>query len=164
MSAELIIQSLKKLVESHKMFISLSDEKKDCLMQEDIGQLKQVMLKESALLKKMQSQEQERMRLVQFFGRSKGLVTENGTLSELLPLVSEQQQEELLLLQKKLTKLINELKEKNDLNKQLIEKSLRFVNLSLDVMQPQHETGNYGRQRDEDNDLGEGRSLFDSKA
>lgn len=154
---------MKKLVQSHEAVHELADEKTTCLTKGDISHLKSIMQKEAVLVKQLQRLEQERHRLVQFFIRSKGLVTETGTLTELLPQFDEDEKKTLVSLQTHLVEQITSLKEKNELNQQLIQDSLRFVNLSLDMIHPEKDTGNYGRP-DKDDDEPQGRSLFDSKA
>ena len=163
MSAQLIITCMKKLVQVHRTFNDLAEEKTVTLTKGDISHLRSLLQKESAILKQLQQLEQERARLVRFFINGKGLVTEGGTLNELIPHVTNEEKEELLSLQKDLIEQIEILKKKNELNQQLIQDSLRFVNLSLDVLQPELDTGNYGRTN-KDDDEPMGRSLFDSKA
>lgn len=154
---------MKKLVQVHRTFNDLAEEKTVTLTKGDISHLRSLLQKESAILKQLQQLEQERARLVRFFINGKGLVTEGGTLNELIPHVTNEEKEELLSLQKDLIEQIEILKKKNELNQQLIQDSLRFVNLSLDVLQPELDTGNYGRTN-KDDDEPMGRSLFDSKA
>uniref|UniRef100_A0A1S2L917 Flagellar protein FlgN n=2 Tax=Anaerobacillus isosaccharinicus TaxID=1532552 RepID=A0A1S2L917_9BACI len=163
MSAQLIIVCMKKLVQVHRTFNDLAEEKTVSLTKGDISHLRSLLQKESAILKQLQQLEQERARLVRFFINGKGLVTEGGTLNELIPHVTNEEKEELVSLQKDLIEQIEILKKKNELNQQLIQDSLRFVNLSLDVLQPELDTGNYGRPNTDD-DEPMGRSLFDSKA
>lgn len=155
---------MEKFVQIHQTFNQLANEKTDCLKKGDISHLRSLMQKESAQLKLLQKGEQERIRLVQFFMHGKGLVTEGGTITELLPHLKEAEREELISLQKKLIEEITKLKQQNELNQQLIQDSLRFVNLSLDMIQPDIDTGNYGRSSKEDDEPIHGRSLFDSKA
>lgn len=155
---------MKKLIEIHQTFFEIAKEKTECLKKGDIAHLRSLMQKEVVQLKQLERVEQERIRLVQFFTQGKGLVTETGTLTELLPYVSDTEKEELVSLQKSLTEQINQLKQENELNQQLIQDSLRFVNLSLDVLKPEAETGNYGRPDKEIEGDIQARSLFDSKA
>jgi flagellar biosynthesis/type III secretory pathway chaperone len=163
MSIELLTACIKKLIKIHQLFNELAEEKTECVTKGDIAHLKTLMQKETVQLKQLQRVEQERVRLVQFFMESKGLITEVGTLAEILPHVSDGEKEELVSLQEQIVQQIQTLKQKNQLNQQLIEDSLRFVNLSLDVLQPELETGNYQRP-DQGDDEPLGRSLFDSKA
>jgi flagellar biosynthesis/type III secretory pathway chaperone len=163
MSSELLTACMKKLVKIHQTFNELAEEKTVSLTKGDIAHLKSIMQKETVQIKQLQRVEQERIRLVQFFIQTKGLVTEVGTLAEILHHVNDGEKDVLVSLQEQIVQQIGILKEKNKLNEQLIEDSLRFVNLSLDVIQPEHETGNYGRP-DKANDEPQGRSLFDSKA
>lgn len=161
-SAQLIIDCLEKLINVHHNFLQFADEKTEYVKKGDISHLRALMQKEAVLLKQLQRLEEERTRLVHYYMGKKGLVTEGGTISEMLPHVSKEEGEELLTLQKQLLTIIKQLKEKNELNQQLLQDSLRFVNLSLDVIQPEFETGNYGRKNNDDEPMG--RSLFDSKA
>ena len=154
---------MEKLVGIHQMFNEFSKEKTTSVTKGDISQLKSIMQKEAVQLKKLEGLEQERQRLVRFFMQGKGLVTEGGTLTEILAHVSDGEKEKLLSLQKSLVEQIEKLKQQNELNQQLLQDSLRFVNLSLDVLQPEPETGNYGRPNKEQ-DEPQGRSMFDSKA
>lgn len=154
---------MKKLVQLHQVFNNLADEKTEALTKGDNLRLRSLLQKESAQLKQLEQLEQERSRLVRFFISGKGLVTEGGTLAELLPYFDDGEKGELVTLQKKLIEDIEQLKKKNELNQQLIQDALRFVNLSLDMLQPELDTGNYGRVNKEDEEP-LGRSLFDSKA
>lgn len=163
MSTKLIIDNMKKLVEVHEQLHDFAKEKTASITKGDISHLKSLIQKEAASVKQLERLENERQRLVHFYIQGKGLVTESGTLSELLTHIEDDDREELQQMQKNLVELISDLKKVNELNQQLIEDSLRFVNLSLDVLQPEPETGNYGRP-DKEKDQPYGRSIFDSKA
>ncbi len=163
MSAQLIIECMQKLVQVHHTFNQLAAEKTQSLLKGDISHLRSILHKESASLKQLQQRELERRRLVRIFFNSKGFVTENGTITELLPHLSGVEKEELLSLQKNLMEEIEQLKQKNELNQQLLQDSLRFVNLSLDIIQPEFDSGTYSKSN-MDADEPQGRSLFDSKA
>ncbi len=154
---------MKTLVGIHHTFNELAEEKTTCLTKGDISHLKSLMQKEAVLIKQLQRAEQERQRLVFFFMRGKGLQTESGTLTELLPHVQNEEKEQLQSLQKHLLEEIKQLKQQNELNQKLLQDSIRFVNLSLDVLQPEPEAGNYARP-DKAEDEPQGRSIFDSKA
>ncbi|MCT8140145.1 flagellar protein FlgN [Anaerobacillus sp. CMMVII] len=163
MSAQLIIECLKKLDQVHQSFHELAKEKTNVIIKGDISHFRMILQKETSQLKKLQQLEQERSRLVRYFLNGKGLAIESGTITELLPYISDMEKKELLELQKRLVAEIQSLKQTNDLNQQLIQDSLRFVNLSLDVLQPELETGNYNRVKNNESEP-LGRSLFDSKA
>ena len=60
-----------------------------------------------------------------------------------------------------LTKAITQLKQQEQLNQALIQQSMQFVQLSLDILNPTIQTMNYGKNRE---DAGSKRSVFDSKA
>ncbi|RXJ02287.1 flagellar protein FlgN [Anaerobacillus alkaliphilus] len=162
-SAQGIVTAMEKLVQVHEILDKLAGEKTEAIKKGDISHLQSLLQKEVVQVKLLQQLEQERVRHVRSYQREKGFVTENGTLTELLSYVTAEEKHLLATLQQRLLDVIKSLKEKNDLNQKLIHDSLRFVNLSLDMIKPQAETGNYGRPNKED-DEPEGRSLFDSKA
>jgi hypothetical protein len=58
--------------------------------------------------------------------------------------------------------VITELKERNQLNQQLIHQSLQFVHLTLDMLAPQPASINYGPPQQ--NAAPKRPSMFDSKA
>ncbi len=162
-SAQEILTAMEKLVQVHEILNELASEKTEAIKKGDISHLQSLLQKEVVQVKLLQQLEQERVRYVRSYQREKGFVTENGTLTELLSYVTAEEKNSLESFQQKLIEVIESLKEKNELNQKLIRDSLRFVNLSLDMIKPQAETGNYGRNNKED-DEPEGRSLFDSKA
>ena len=62
----------------------------------------------------------------------------SATLSDCLPFLQREEQDELLTVQNQLLNQIDQLKEVNKLNQQLIEQSLQFVNLSIDMIYLNH--------------------------
>src|SRR5699024_5672202 len=90
---------------------------------------------------------------------------EEATMSEVKKHATTDEKEMLDQLQEELLIVILQLKRQNEFNQQLIEESLAFVNLSLDLMVPHQEDISYKRPDDEEHDrYDRGHSLFDSKA
>ena len=164
MSVNKLTESLQDLVKLHKTLNELAKQKTDTVINSDISNLKLFIQKEAVLIKQLQFLETERIRAVSQLARERGFFMERGTIQEIVPYLQDREKETVESLQKQLLEQVTLLKQQNELNQQLIEDSLRFVNLSLDMLQPEQETGNYTRPtRDSDHGV-TGRSIFDSKA
>ncbi|MBU9711766.1 flagellar protein FlgN [Evansella tamaricis] len=152
----------------HERFNDKALQKQEAVKKGDIPGLEKVMKEESALIQQLRKLETTRQHAVKTWMEEKGLVKEDITMDALLQFFPEEERKELQHWQQRLVMEIKKLKEQNELNQQLIEESLRFVNISLETVQPQQQFGNYHRpsgKTGEDDDLGSGtRPLFDSKA
>jgi len=105
--------------------------------------------------------EKTRQKAVKEWLEIKGL-DKAGTVSELLEAVSdEKEREKLAKTSTLLTEGITKLKHNEQLNQSLLEQSLQFVQVSLDLMNPSLKNMNYGKQPDSYTTK---RSVFDSKA
>lgn len=81
--------------------------------------------------------------------------------------IQHAENEKEILAQKKeqLEDQISLLRKQNTLNQELLEQSLQFVNLSLDMLMPDMDSFNYGRSDESDQEMNKKtRSIFDSKA
>lgn len=87
----------------------------------------------------------------------------SATLSDCLPFFQKEEQDELLAVQNQLINQIKQLKEVNELNQQLIEQSLQFVNLSIDMILPEPQEITYNKRTQYD-EPATSRSIFNSKA
>ncbi|RKL68328.1 hypothetical protein CR203_07560 [Salipaludibacillus neizhouensis] len=161
-----LIQIFQAMTVVHERFNEQAFKKEEVIKKGDMAGLDQVLKGESALIQHLRKLENTRQHLIQQWMDEKGLVKENVTMDQLLPLLPEKEREDLSNWQNRLVIEIQKLKEQNELNRQMLEDSLRFVNLSLDAMHPQNQFSSYsgtGENEDEDDfDPGK-RSLFDSK-
>ncbi|WP_280769576.1 flagellar protein FlgN [Salipaludibacillus daqingensis] len=161
-----LIQIFQAMTVLHERFNEQAVRKEEVIKTGDMQGLEQVMKDESPLIQHLRKLENTRQHLVQEWMKEKGLVKENVTMEQLTPLFPEKDREDLLYWQQRLMTEIQKLKEQNNLNQQLLEDSLRFVNLSLDAMNPQNQFTSYsgaGEKEDDDEIDPGGRSLFDSK-
>ena len=159
-----LTEALKELVKVHIALNDLAKQKTDCVIKGDISNLNSFIQKEAVHIKQLQVLETARIRAVSQLAREEGFFMERGTIQEILPYLKEDQKKAVELLQKQLLEEVIKLKYENDLNRQLIEDSLRFVNLSLDMMQPEEDSGNYTRSTSDNEHAVAGRPIFDSKA
>ena len=71
----------------------------------------------------------------------------NLTITECIPqLEISSEQESIVAIQEQLMQVLRELKDINELNQQLIQQSLQFVNLQLDLLLP-NELDNYSKEQ-----------------
>ncbi|MEB1806673.1 MAG: flagellar protein FlgN [Bacillaceae bacterium] len=164
MSAKAVIAVLADLIKLHKTFNEIAQEKTEVVRKSDIPALDVLIKKEGALIHQLRKLEQDRLFVVEEFLKGKGLVTEGVTMDQLIELVPKEEHPILTKLHRALMSEIDTLKKSNELNQQLIEDSLRFVNLSLDLMAPEPDEITYQRPSQKNYDSEKKRSMFDSKA
>ncbi|WP_100374057.1 flagellar protein FlgN [Bacillus sp. FJAT-45037] len=165
MSVKSVIESIAELIELHQQLNQRAAEKVDAIKANDVSTLSQLVREEAKLVRAVQIAESSRMKQAKAFMMSKGTGTEDVTVQTLLQYVTEEEKAVLLKLQKALRQEVHQLKEQSDHTRELLEESLRFVNLSLDLMVPQAEDVHYAKpqHKQEQTEL-YSRSVFDSKA
>jgi len=165
MFEQLLRDKLQEMSSAYERLLQLGREKKVVLIKGNVNQLNTIMQEENKLVKRVQVLEEERIDLVRKLYQAKGIIMEETTLSKVIEIVSSQEEKDKLrLLQEKLFKLLSELKKVNDLNQQLIEQSLEYIQHSItSYTQGQGQNNTYGRSLTEDNQI-ERTSFFDTKA
>ncbi|MCM3716129.1 flagellar protein FlgN [Alkalihalobacillus oceani] len=165
MSVKAITELLEALITIHHELNKAAGQKVELIKKGDMPALEELVRAEAKLVRKAQATESMREKVVRTFLLSKGKVTENATLAEVKEWATTEEREQLDALQQQLVTELHLLKRQNELNQQLIEESLRFVNLSLDLMVPHQEDISYKRPNERDDQpYDTGHSLFDSKA
>ncbi|MCD8500922.1 MAG: flagellar protein FlgN [Bacillaceae bacterium] len=164
MSVTKLTETLEQLLLVHDRLNELAKQKTECLTKADVSALKLFIQKESVLIKQLQVLEKDRIKTVHQLAMSEGYNFKTMTITEVMSHLPPNQQSDIEQFQKQLLKAISTLKQQNELNQKLIEDSIRFVNMSLDIIQPEQESGNYDRPTATNNEPNFGRSLFDSKA
>ncbi|MCJ7843296.1 flagellar protein FlgN [Lederbergia sp. NSJ-179] len=160
MSSQTIIESMETLLDLHKQLLSMTVEKTEVLQKNDIEALSKMLREEQRLLTAIQVADQKREKASKF-------ITNQGeaTVSNILKELNDADQEKMSQLQIALIQVLGELQEANALNQQLLEFSLQFVNMNLDLLAPEQEIPNYTKEQGTDNAYsGNDRSMFDSKA
>jgi flagellar biosynthesis/type III secretory pathway chaperone len=143
---------LERLLKSHEELLTLGERKTDVLKLGDMKALDVLLKEEDLQVKKLHMIEKER--LLKFANVTLGNVLEQAELDE---------KENLIHLQEKLIIAYDALKSRNNLNQELLEQSLQYVNMSLSMVQPENEPATYKNPKS--NPYNSNRSsLFDSKA
>lgn len=164
MSAQSIIQTLQQLVDLHRELNKMAQEKTEAIKAEELKSLSSLLVQERKLVVAIEQLENVRQSDVHAFLREKGVQDGTSLLSECIQYASENERTELTRLGAELREEIISLKERNDLNQQLIYQSLQFVNLNLNLMLPEYESYTYDRPQDSEGAGKQSKSLFDSKA
>jgi hypothetical protein len=165
MSAEdLLLNILEKMVKLQKSLYQIALKKTDILKADDIEALGQLMKDELKHIKAIEMVNGERERIQRQLANELSLPPTNITISELLKSSILKDKEGLKRLQTELVEQTQSLKEINEFNQQLLQQSLNFVNLNLDLVLGQQESGNYTDNNSNEEETTANRSLFDSKA
>jgi flagellar biosynthesis/type III secretory pathway chaperone len=143
---------LERLFKSHADLLAIGERKTKVLKLGDMKSLDVLLKEEDLQVKKLQLIEKERM-----------LKFANVTLGLILDQAEETEKEKLLHLQDQLIHAYEALKSRNQLNQELLEQSLQYVNMSLSMVQPNNEPDIYSKHNADDYGSN-GISLFDSKA
>ncbi|MGO4888796.1 flagellar protein FlgN [Anaerobacillus sp. MEB173] len=163
MSSKQMVGVLEGMIKLHCTLYELAVEKTDVVMKGDIQALNEIVKKEAETVKQVMRLNAERNKLMYAFKKDKGWTTEDVTLQDFIAATGEEEQPKLSELQQNLVQEIEQLKQRNELNQQLLEDSLRFVNLSLDLVMPDEEAIHYRHPTKKGYDSQQGYSLFDSK-
>lgn len=167
MSLQLLCRNLREIIVTNKHILQLATEKKEILIAGNIDALARIVQQESELIKTMSKLESERQHLVNNIIQQYDMQQDEVRLSDLLAQIpSSTEKEELSQLFIELSVILSEIHSLNELNQQLIENSLEFVNYSIDLFTDPadeqvyqkpiaHDHGSLNYQR---------RSIFDTKA
>src|SRR5699024_5540402 len=121
MSINIIMQSLKELVQIHERLIQLSEKKTEIIKAGSAEDLQQILVLEAKLVNKLEHAENNRQTIVNNWFTEKRLLEEEWTLTRMLELIEQEQ--DVVNLEKittTLTKAITKLKQQEQLNANLI--------------------------------------------
>jgi hypothetical protein len=160
MSAENLISTMEKLLKLHQSLLELSTKKTGIVKNNDMDALNQIIKDEQAHLAAIQKFEKERQKFVQSILPG----VDQPTISNCLEVVNAADFEKLSRLRVLLLEIVSQIKERNELNQQMIYQSLKFVNLSLNLIVPQQKNFNYEPPSEKKNMSAHSTGLFSSRA
>lgn len=157
-------QALTELVGLHQELLSVSIEKMEGIKNGDIDNLQALLVRERKLVRKIEQVEKLRMQLVNNWLEAEKITEVDPTITFILEhMTNEAERLELEEVTIELTKVMTELKAQEKLNISLLNQSMQFVQMSLDLMSPSLKNMNYSNM-DKPNVEQPNRSIFDSKA
>ncbi|MCP3761236.1 flagellar protein FlgN [Domibacillus sp. A3M-37] len=145
----LIIETLEKQLALHKSLLGLAYAKTEAVKQNKMDELNRIIRDEQKHISAISILEKQRAS------------QSDGTIMDQLSQLPEEEQEHAAHLRDGLMSVLLELKRVNDLNAELLDQSLQFVHLQLDLLAPP-DAGNYAPEGDQ-NEPSSG-PVFDSKA
>lgn len=163
---EAILQALDRQIDVHRALLKLSRQKRDAIVHNRIDELSRITGNENKLIKLAEELEAARIEAVNAYMRSKQLyVTAAITVSTLIRFVVRLEDKEALTKrQQELVRLIEELRRENDLNRQLIQQSLAFIQYSLDLLVVPDDQDAVYRNPSQSVSTAARSTLFDTKA
>lgn len=157
-----IIQSLEDLVKLHEELFASAEAKTEIVKEGSVEKLQALLVNERKLVQKVERKEKERQILVEAWYDERQLPIEEATVTNILnQLKNEEDKNALEQVTIKLTNVITNLKAQEKLNLALINQSMQFLQVSLDLLSPSLKNMNYGNNS---NEGAPSRSVFDSKA
>lgn len=155
---------LQQLLQAHEQLLSVSKEKTEIIKAGEVERLSNILIEERKQVQTIEQVEKKRSQVTSELYHQLQIKSENPSLNELVTYI-ENDAEKISLLDHmtKLVEIITALKANESLNKQLIEQSMQFVQLSLNMMEPSMDRMNYGGGKQTSNHQTK-RSIFDSKA
>ncbi|GLB60194.1 flagellar protein FlgN [Cytobacillus sp. NCCP-133] len=164
MSAEKMIKTLQNLLLLYKSLNQIALKKTEVIKKGNADSLNVLINEEQKHITGITKWEKLLMDDAKQFLLKKGMTVETPSLSDSIMHSSIEEKQTLIDLKNDLTGQVNLLKQQNNLNQQLLEQSLQFVNMSLDMLLPAIDSFNY-EPPNHLQDLSEDkRSIFDSKA
>lgn len=145
--------------------VALAKQKTEIIKKGDINSLQNLLKEENKHIQAIQRLEMGLKNETTLFLQKNRIEMEQPSLSAAIEIATELEKEALLKGKQELENEIRELSIQNQLNQQLLEQSLQFVNISLDLLQPDIDSYNYDRtENGAQENRQQSRSLFDSKA
>ncbi|MED4586197.1 flagellar protein FlgN [Brevibacillus choshinensis] len=130
-----LYELLDNLIRLHQALYTLAVQKKEILIKGKMDELIAVTRQEQKIIKGIDAVEQTRLQLVKQISVEKNVPLTEGSLSELIRLSTNAQEKVCLsTYRNELIRIVSELRDANELNQQLLEQSLSFVNLQLDML------------------------------
>ncbi|RKQ14564.1 flagellar protein FlgN [Ureibacillus endophyticus] len=164
MSVQQIIKTLENLEKMHKSLLELAYKKTEIVKKGDMEELDVMLKNEQSHVAAIGTLEQQRQALVQDYLNAKGFAPVGipTVLDVIEAAETETERKQLEEVRKRLILVVDDLRKQNDLNQKLVFQSLKFVNMTLDLLRPQPSQINYSG--DQTRNTVPKNSSFDSQA
>lgn len=136
MAFQALTQTMTALTDVHITLLELAEQKKQVLIHNDVEQLMRIIARENKLMKQVEELILQRNEATGQFMIEKGYKPNPKVkISDLTRIIFNIEDKKLLIhLQKQLMENIRKLQEANQINRQLVEQSLQYINYSLDLI------------------------------
>jgi flagellar biosynthesis/type III secretory pathway chaperone len=139
MAVNNVITVLEQLTEAHVQLNDIAKDKRAAIMANDLDVLTKTMKAESKWIKRITELDQARIDVSIRLLEENGVKSQrNVTLHQLFGVVYNlEQRAKLSNLERQLKEQLNELRQRNELNQQLLQQSIDFVQFSIEIIVPQ---------------------------
>lgn len=149
-------------MKAHEQLLIVSRQKTDQIREGLVEELQTTLIKERKIVQTTVRLEEQRISAVNQWAEISQLSEENATMTWIIEQVHEVKDRTALeKVTAQLVDLIVEIKQQEQLNEALLEQSMQFVQLSLEMLNPTIENFNYNKEQQAPSVE---RSVFDSKA
>ncbi len=157
-----LIKVLGQETELYSEILNITKNKTNTIVEGKVAELENMVKLEQSLLLKMGKLETLREQLLDKISAQIGVKPSELTLSQLYKHLDEQDVEALKKHQNKMTAIVSEVKNSNDLNSKLIKNSLDYINFSINLLTEMNSVNNsYGFDGNSSNS--KKRNIFDVK-
>ena len=157
---ERLIEILEKESALYRDILDLSRHKTSTIVEGKVSQLEQLTGVEQKLLLNVGGLEQQR-EVVDQLARLLGIPADELNISVAVEQAEDELKEKLIALKDEIENTLKDLKEVNDLNSELIKKSLEYIDFSINLIAGGPEDVTYDAKKGRDK--GKGASFFDQK-
>lgn len=164
MALQMIIDSLSRLEKLHQSLLLLSQQKTEVLKNGEMDALQSLLVHEQKYIQAINQVEKSRQKAVEAWLAERQEPFAEATVTYLLEQTTDVAEKESL--EKRFTKLTNvlvQLKQQEQLNRQLTRQSLQFIELSIDMLSPTMKNLNYNQPKKQPVTQ-QARYMFDSQA
>lgn len=156
-----LILTLTKEQEIYQMLVEIAEDKKTIIIESKVKELEKLTAKEQGLAMSLMKLEDLRGRIVDDLLKDMGL-TKVETITELINYLEPDEKIRLGSVKNQLQQVVGLLKDKNQLNGQLIEQSLRYIEFNMSLMAGLEEDNKYSKSAKEQQTK-QRKNLFDVK-
>lgn len=130
-----LIKAMDVLADLHGELLTVSSAKREVLVRNEVDQLNQIVSREGKLIRLIGEADQQRIKAMSDYLLRRGYHYDSRiTVSNLIKLVfKSEEKQQLLQAHQRLVAILAELKKVNELNNQLIQQSLSFIDYTLDL-------------------------------
>ncbi|MDQ0352903.1 hypothetical protein J2R98_002754 [Alkalibacillus filiformis] len=165
MLIESIIEKLEKIQQLNESLYQLSQDKTERLKNNDLETFNELLITERKHAQAIDQLEAKRVQETDAWFQQNDLNDEEQTITNMIEYIQDgEQKERLESLYEKLVYVLANLKQQEQLNRDLTHQSLQYLELTLDLIKPTYQKDlNYRKPQQQTNQTTD-RSVFDSKA
>ena len=157
-----LVMALEKEEEIYQDILELSLNKKQAIIDGDVKNLEKIVTKEKALAMSLIKLDNIRVRIVNEILKENG-VDSVENITELSEYIDPLAKEKILNLKTKLNHVIKKVRNENELNKDLVEQQLDYIQFNIDLM-TNVDLGSNNYSKEANDNVKKGRkNLFDAK-